>query len=200
MKQADEYFESKDPLYKELMVEALKAQRREKTTPSTEQSASTAAILARPESEDEKWRNRPFLSPEQIYAHGKIDQARMLVDEDYYRQVTGFRKVTEQEVNLIEGMRRQSKNTLGDAVSTMGASSVSQESKERAINAFMYSPPAKLTPLETQNLTELKKMLEPPKIPYAEKKRKPIKALFWEVTGWATAASGLVYMGWRFFQ
>lgn len=125
MNKSDEYFEPKDFLYTKLMADKLSAISKDKKPVNTAQCASTQAILDRPIDKDEEWRNRPMApgweAPREV--NHAFDPAQIVI---------------------VEGMRRESKNTQGDAIS-MGESSVTEEAREKAISAFTCSPPAELT-------------------------------------------------------
>jgi hypothetical protein len=60
---------------------------------------------------------------------------------------------------VSEGLRRESKNTQGDAIS-MGGSAFSEETKELARQAYSYTPPAELTKGQESKLTEMNKITE----------------------------------------
>ena len=68
-------------------------------------------------------------------------------------ELVSKRGLEPQEVTVVEGMRRQSKNTLG----TSELSSVTEEARERAIHGFTYSKPAEPSVTE---LRRLKKLVE----------------------------------------
>jgi len=162
------------------------------------QCASTQAILDRDPRLDEQHFYRSLPEIEKIYPHGVPDPERASVDVEYRKKALGFRDVDPLQVAAIEDIRRKGRNSQGDAVS-QGASSVSKETKERAVNAFLFSPPAKLTHSEIKKLTEVKKIEDAPKI-IVESEIKKVKystASFWfyEVLPTTIAGAGLIYMG-----
>ncbi len=64
-----------------------------------------------------------------------------------------------QSTIVSEGLRRESKNTQGDAIS-QGGSAFSPETKETARQAFSYTPPADLTKGQESKLAEIHKIKE----------------------------------------
>lgn len=129
MKISEEYEFSRDDAYAEYMRGALLRQRpivKSSFVASSVQSASTQAILDRPESEDAKYRNRPILNWQAVPNAKSIDKAVAKRDFDAT------------QVQIIEDHRRKSKNSIGDAVS-YGDSGMSKESRSKAIDSYMYS-------------------------------------------------------------
>lgn len=152
---SDSYFTAKNAVYAEQMARELAAIPREKKPPTTTQAASTQAILSRDPSQDEhhfnrplplNWKARPDLLPDGIDFN--------TLSEAEKDSIVAARKVSAEEIRVEEQRRRGSKNTLGDAVSE-GATSVSPESRDRAIDAFYYSPSSELTHHEKEKLKAL---------------------------------------------
>lgn len=131
--------------YVQEMAEALK--KLPKRPPSTEQSASTQALLERqantPPELDFDWISRPLPTKEQAMAvpHAKTTD-----------ELVGKRDFDPTQVAVVEDIRRKGRNTLGQSF----ASSVTKESKERAVHAFTYSPPSALTPDQIRKAEETK--------------------------------------------
>ena len=116
---------------------------------TTVQAASTQAILDRDPSRDAEWQSRPLASnwlavSDAINPDGSIDRDKAV----------NARAVTAQEVAIIEDTRRKSKNTSGDAISE-GASSITPEKRERAIDALVFSEPAPITEEQLEKAKEL---------------------------------------------
>jgi hypothetical protein len=102
------------------------------------QAASTQRTLDRPEAEDAMHFFRPEPSNWEAdkYSWNVFDLDQILVAED---------------------IRHKGRNSLADAVS-QGASSVTQESKDRAVSAFTCSPAADIEEVSTRAITGLKKI------------------------------------------
>lgn len=66
-------------------------------------------------------------------------------------ELTAKRNVDEIEVDLYRGMQRRSKNTIGQS----DGISVDAEKRQRGIEAFTYSPPAKLTDEQFKKVKKL---------------------------------------------
>lgn len=132
--------------YIDMMVASMP--RRQKKSGTTVQSESTQKILARDPSLDE------------IHSKRSIDLAAAHADRYYERPISA------QEFNLIEGIRRKAKNTLGNSEK----SSVPQEKRERAIEAFTYSQPIELSESEKQKITQLETVKELKELPIKNKK------------------------------
>lgn len=138
MKKTEEYSVSKHSAYVEFMTEQLKKTRPHKRPVSTEQCASTQAILNRPKDKDAEHWNRPVLKEWMV----KQEERPIPVD-----QMLAYRK-----------MQQSVKNTLGDA----SDASLQEDSKQRAISAFTCSPPAELNQLEQQKVTKMEPYSELP--------------------------------------
>lgn len=67
-------------------------------------------------------------------------------------EMTGRRELDLDQVNLVETIRRRSKNTFGGS----DRSGVSEESRKRAIHHFEVHPPANLTEDQKKQITDLK--------------------------------------------
>lgn len=146
IKKSDEYSQAKDGTTVESMVEHLKAIPREKKPATVTQCASMQAIIDRDPKDDEKHFNRPMVLNWKAVPEAKsVDEAVNKRDYDAT------------QVAIQEDIRRKGRNSLGDAVS-MGASSISPETKERAVEAFNYSKPTKLTPAQEAKAVELNRI------------------------------------------
>lgn len=125
-------------LYVQEMAEALK--KLPKKPPSYEQSASTKVLLERqantPKELDFEWFSRPLPTKQEAAA---VPNAKTL-DE-----AVGKRDFDPTQVAVVEDIRRKGRNTLGQS----HARGMTKETREKAIHAFTYSEPAKLT-LEDQ--------------------------------------------------
>lgn len=100
------------------------------------QQPSTQAILARPKEKDLEHFLRPLVDCQVRDKDGNIDVAE--------------RKVTAEEVSHVESVRRRSKNTTGES-----DKSAFEDSKEKAVDAFLCSPGVILTPEELQRVTKM---------------------------------------------
>lgn len=114
--------------YIEYMAKELS--KRPKRPKSTVQCASTQAVLDRPVDQDLMHWMRP------IPLNWKANPNAKTLDE-----VVGFRFFDATQVAIIEDIRHKARNTLGQTK----LSSVTPESKEKAIHAFTYAPPAELS-------------------------------------------------------
>lgn len=136
--------------YAEDMAALLSAIPRDRPTRTTVQCASTQAILDRDPACDEEWFNRPW--PESVIAQSRaLRDAKS--DEERARLVNQI-ALDPVQVQVLEAHRRQSKNTLGQSE----LSGITEDAKRLAIDAFIHSPPAKLTPSERKKVTELMPM------------------------------------------
>lgn len=112
---------------------------------STAQAPSTLATLARDPKEDEAWFNRPIPTNAQIY------------DEDGLIHIR-LRTLEPIEIYLHKGARKWRSTHDKDG----GAAIVRHsENRERAIDAFIYSPAAKLTEGQEQLLAPKQVAIEP---------------------------------------
>lgn len=73
-------------------------------------------------------------------------------------EAVGLRALDAKETILAEDNRRKSKNSLGDSKD----SSVNKEKRQKGIEAFTYSRPAKLTAEETKRVTKLEEIVNTP--------------------------------------
>lgn len=162
MKKGPEYSQSKDYLYAMFMAEELSAIPREKIPASTTQAASTLATLSRPKEHDEEHYNRQI--PENWKA---VPEAKTL-DE-----AVGMKPRDAEQISHVEAVRRRSKNFLGDSIS-MGAKSISELSRDRAISAYTCSPPAELSESDKMKLKALT-----PYNPLPEKTEERVKSTWW---------------------
>lgn len=142
MKKTEEYSVSKWSPYVEHMVASLP---KRKVIPTTTQSPSTQAILDRPIEKDEeaKYRVPPITC---MYNPNPKNREEM-------DKAVGFGKrvVSADEVAAYETHRRSSKNTLGDQQDA----TLNEELRQRAIDAFVYSPSATLDQIEIKRLAKL---------------------------------------------
>lgn len=113
----------------------------------TLQQPSMRATMERPKSMDGEWQNRPI--PQEV-----IDQCKKLreakTDEERAKLVNQ-RPLDANEVQTYESHRRTSKNTVGQSEE----SATTPELRNKAVEAFVHSPPAKLTPEERDKLIKL---------------------------------------------
>lgn len=163
-------FSFENQAYLDFMANQL-ANKTPKKQATIDQAPSTQAILNRPESEDFKWQSR------EAPKNWKAVPSAETTDE-----AVGTRNIPVDQVIVYEKHRQSSKNTLGGPKE----SSVTNETKEKAVNAFMYYPGItsnQLTMEERQKLTTLlvKNVLLDqinPTIEIAE----PKKTRFWKIT------------------
>jgi hypothetical protein len=125
------------------------------------QEASTQRILDRPESEDEAWQKRPMPTWEEARAvPGAKNPYDMSWDE--LDSFVGKRQLDPHEIEIVTRLRHSGRgHTFGDAISE-GATGATEESKERAVNALIYSPPAVLTDDDKRRIASLTKIEKPP--------------------------------------
>lgn len=116
----------------------------------TAQQPSTLAIMARPKEKDEEHWLRP-LPKEVLEQSAKLAAAVAQGDDAAIRALVAERAVTLEEVSHVEAIRRRPKNSQGQSEK----SSVGEEKRETAIQAFVYSTPAELTPDEKQRIIQL---------------------------------------------
>lgn len=128
---------------------------------TVEQCASTQRILDRDPSLDEEWFNRPLpaeaIAQSKALREAKTDEERSLLVAE--------RKLDPGQVQIIEAHRRNSKNTMGQSE----LSATPEEAHHRAVEAFVFSPPAKLTAEEIEKLVSLVGYSDPPPAPREEK-------------------------------
>ena len=129
----------RDLVYATQMVELQKEQQVKKPV-NTEQSPSTARLLAMNEKELADYRDRPL--------------ADCQVKDKYGNIVINKREIDPEIAVAYQEHRMKSKNTLGDAVS-YGATSVSPEKREKAIDAYVCSQPVEITAEQATKLQEL---------------------------------------------
>lgn len=110
------------------LIDAKRKQNLYPTPPSTEQAPSTVRTLAMTDEELAAYRDRPLPTVEQSW----VGISELLI--------------TAEEFAIEDRRRRSSKNTLGMSEK----SSVTLESKERAIAAIVYTPPASVTPEDVE--------------------------------------------------
>ena len=112
---------------------------------TNEQCESTKRLLALKDDDLSAYQNRPL--PTNWLA---------VKDASNMDEAVNARLVTTQEVALVEDIRRKSKNTSG----TLDLKGPSAEAKERAAQAFRFTPPAKLTPEQIERLSSLNLITE----------------------------------------
>ena len=148
----------RDPMYVDY-VERMVKQMRATIPPQPikiGQEPSTQRILDRPESEDEAWKKRPMPTWEEARA---VPGAKNPYDMSHEEldSFVGRRELDPHDVEIITRLRSSGRgHTFGDAVSE-GATCVTPESRERAVNAFVYSQPAELSEEDKKRLTSLTK-------------------------------------------
>jgi len=122
-----------------MMARALSETVREKRKPSTIQCASTQATLDRDPRLDE------------LHSKRSINIAAAQADRYYTRPISA------EEYAACGGNK---KHGLG----ALTKSSVSDEKKEKAVDAFIYSQPAPLNEVEVMELTKIEPIIEVKKI------------------------------------
>jgi hypothetical protein len=126
------------------LVIALKA-KTPKRPPTTTQAESTMRTLSRDPRDDFAWQNRPL--PENWKAKPDAETLEAMVGE---------REVDLGLVSMEETRRRRPKNSDGQSEK----SATTPERREKAIDAVIYTPPAKVTKEEVEakaiNLQEYK--------------------------------------------
>lgn len=153
---------------------------------STEgQCPSTQAIINRPIELDAMHALR--VTP----TDGQTTLADRALTPNELREKINQRDVTVDEVNIIYGMRQNSKNTLGQ--STLSGPSLDR--KESARQTFQFSQPAELNSLEVDKLIEMNKITEF-KGPYETKSKKSLFERFTSLFHRKGEPDG---MGWREF-
>lgn len=162
-KKSEEYKESKeDQSYTKMMSEALR--KTPKRPPTTTQCASMQATMDRDPSKDAEHWNR------------KLDISKAIAPHPE----TCERKISTDEFIMVEGLRRSSKNTLGQSEK----SATTEERKEKAVHAYTYSQPTKLSDAEKQKITQLESIKELKEVPQDPKEdgyfTKLLKILFGE--------------------
>lgn len=126
MNQSNEYSDSKESAYVQMMADLKRKKVTEKKPVSAAQCASTQAILDRPKEKDVDHWNRPILNWKANPNAKNLDEA------------VGKRDLDVTQVLIAEDLRRQGKNSDGQSTET----SAPLELKERAVHAFTYSQPA----------------------------------------------------------
>lgn len=81
-------------------------------------------------------------------------------------ELTGKRELGIEEFQVVDRLRKSSKNTLGESQE----SATTKEGKERAIIGFTYSKPAELTKEEIKKVTKLEEIKSTPLEPEKPKK------------------------------
>lgn len=159
--------ESRDPAfiaYIKMMKEELS--KVPKKPASTIQCASTKALLEMTSEQLAKHRDRPL--PTNWLA---------VPDAKNMDEAVPTRPVTIQEILLQEDIRHKSKNTFGQSEKN----GVSDERKRVAVEAFTYSRPTELTPVEQEKLISMNKIKEfkdLPPLPEKSNLFKKLKDLF----------------------
>jgi len=118
------------------------------------QAPSMRATMERPKSMDAEWQNRP-IPPEVIEQCKKIREAK--TDEERAKLVNQG-SWDPGQIQIIEAHRKNSKNTLGQSE----LSATTDQRRLSAIEAFVHSPPAKLTPEERDKLMKMSGYTPPP--------------------------------------
>lgn len=128
---SEEYSEPVNAEYSSYVAAEQRKARRDKIPPTTTQSPSTIANMAKQAErhpfQDKEWVIRPI-----------SDDWLAVKDAKDLNEMVGRRALDHEQVSHIESIRRGgSGNTLGDGF----MSSVSPERRDSAINAFTYSKP-----------------------------------------------------------
>lgn len=178
-------------------VEEIKALNLPKRPASTIQCASTQATLNRDPSFDEAHRNRPL--PESVVLASKIQKAAYesgdLVELE---RLLGTRKLSLEEISYVESVRRRSKNTQAQS----SKSSVSDAAIEKAVDAFIYSPPVELTEQEIVRIKNLKRYSELPAVQeVVEVKQKKFSYIRWphDLIEFAVIVCSIWFFSWGFY-
>lgn len=136
----EEYAESKQAEYVKRVVEELNAIPRQKIPPTKEQALSTQKLLAaqalRDPKDDEAYWEEKWSAP---FPEG-------VVAEEVPRGDWNL-----SDVAIAEGLRHGVRNTTGQSQE----SSVSEESRDKGIQAFTYSKPADLSKEDMDRVVEL---------------------------------------------
>lgn len=148
--------------YRKITTDALRAVVREKTKVTAIQSASTQRTLSMTDEEIVKYKNRPLPTNEQAQAEAPIQNE---FGEWILKSAEEtVRRAGLENIQHLEAIRRRSKNTIGPSE----LSSVSEESKERARQAFTCTPPTPLTEEQKEKLTKMDKIKQLDTMPKAE--------------------------------
>lgn len=135
-----------EQLYFDEMVERLRKEN-PKRPATTTQAPSTQRTLERNELDDITYWSRPLPPPEKWKANPSAKTIEERVQP---------RPLDPREIELFERTRRRPKNSEGSSIK----SSVTPLLRERAIEAFVYTPPARVTEAEVKaravNLVEYK--------------------------------------------
>ncbi len=125
------------------------------------QQPSTLAIMARPKEDDEKhWLRH-------------LPEGAQIRDKDGNVNI-GERAVTIEEISHVEATRRRPKNSQGQSE----LSATTEEKKEASVNAFICSPPARLSPEEIQKVSQIAPYTPPPPIPPKPERPKTLASRF----------------------
>lgn len=135
----------------EATLEEIKAIRYEKRPASTVQAASLAPIWdsekntlrEMTDEQIEAYRNRPWPTKDQWQRETDAEKIQAELIAANPTRITDLR--------IADDERRKSKNTIGQS----DLSAFSPERRELARQAFSYTPPAELTPLQKERLVEL---------------------------------------------
>lgn len=170
---SEPYRESKQADYVKQMTTELLAIPRQKIAPTTEQSASTQALLEaqkfRPEWRDKEYWDRALPTDWKAVPEAKSN------DES-----VGMRSFTPTEFVLAQSARDAPKNSIGQSES----SSVDSEKREKGIEAFTYSEPAKLTPEQIKKLTKLTEIVSTPLEPEEPKEEGFLSRMQLKLQSW----------------
>lgn len=158
-----------DMLYQEEMTEALMASRPlpKQLKPITEaeilamQPASTRRTLERDPALDETHWNRAVLGAMITPVNELIKNPSAIYGSVGTRQIT-----TEEYLTYIK--TRSNKNQLGDS----DCSATTSQSRTRAVEAFVFSKPAELTPAEVAKVTKITPIVSTPLEPVQNENEK----------------------------
>lgn len=136
-----------EQLEEDRLVEELKKQRVVKAA-TDKQEPSTERNLARDPAKDDEWIAR--------LVNTVPDNWKAVPDAKTTEEAVAMRRVDPTEVQLVETTRRRPKNSFGQS----NKAGSSPERKNRAMEAILFTPPAKVTKAEVDaravNLVQLK--------------------------------------------
>lgn len=142
------------------------------------QAQSTMHVLKMTDEEAAAHRNRPMISMEDAVANKDAYEAFKKDPTDENRaKVVSKRALDPDEISHVESIRRRPKNSLGQSEE----SSVSEEKRHAGIEAFIFTPPAKVT----------KEEIKAKAVGLVEYKSEPLQTEWVEVPWYKAAASWL---------
>jgi hypothetical protein len=179
---------SYDPEFKRYMDQLVEYQKKQpKRLVGTEQCESTKLALelqkTRPITEDSAWSLRP-MNPAYLANPNAKTQDELVAKKNFDAA----------QVAIVEDIRHKARNTLGGPV----VSSVTPETREKAIHAFQYTPAAELPPEQIELVTKLEAIVSyTPKEFTEAMNKKAIRDRWYKITPaeFALALSGLSVAG-----